>query len=183
MKISFPKIIYWIANFLFALSIGFLLYLFFGLICYVVESLGWKDFDFIDILDDPDKVSINIPITDFTISFPSRSFEILFMILFFAFYALYFYLMRNFFGIFHNVKLFSKQNLQIANRFIFINFLPIAFWLVLAIYYAATDKNVNFFDEDFLALLIHVFVIIIALLYRDMLKKGILLQEEADLTI
>lgn len=184
MNITLPKIIHGIATLLFALSLAFLLYICFGLVCYYLQDNGIAQFSFLEIRQAPERVFLKIPIVNFGVEFPPRSVEVLFMIIFFSFYAVYFFLMKKFFGIFSNANSFIKKNLTYANLFIIANLVPVVFWAAFAIYYWATSTaNINYFDEDFAVLLVHLFVILLVVLYKDILKKGIELQEQTELTI
>jgi len=183
--ITFPKLIYWLATICFILSLSLLIYVVFGVVLSYLEEVFTFNSGLLERNEyhGKDYMHLRIPIIKFGISYPAKSFEVIFMIAFFGFYALYFFLMKRFFGIFSSEESFSAKHLKTADWFLKINFVPIIFWLAISLYYVIIKRQTQFFDEDFFVLLIHLFVIILIYLYRDMMKKGALLKEENDLTI
>ncbi len=182
--ITFPKIIYWIAQILFILSCTLLIYIMSAVMIHFVEEIFSLNTGFLERIKERNNelIFLKIPLTKFGIGFPPKSFEVIFMILFFAFYVFYFYSMKKFFKIFDD-NTFSSKSIKSANFFFIINFAPIIYWIIYSIYCLIVGKTTNFFDDEFIILIIHLFVAVLVFLYRDILMKGIKLQEENDLTI
>lgn len=184
-KITFPKIIYWFATICFAISLALFIYVTSGLLIYLLEEVFNTNFGILDriIHENTEQIHLKIPLVKFAIGFPTKSPIVTFMLLFFGFYTFYFYLMKKFFGIFRSGISFTIENIKKSNQFIFVNAVPVIFWFLFAIYYTVLGKNNHIFKEEFLIPLVHLFVITIIYLYRDILIKGLKLQEENELTI
>lgn len=187
MKLTFPKIIYGFAKLSFILSLLLFLYIVFGVICFLIQEQGWFHFDFLNIGhtgSGQEVISMKLPFVDLVVSFPPSLYQMASMILFFALYSFYFYLMMRFFAIFSSNNSFSTSNLKAAKRFLWINIIPIILLIAYTIYKAISSGSaINLLDDGLILIFLHVFVIILVLLYQDIIKKGIVLQEQTDLTI
>jgi H+/Cl- antiporter ClcA len=184
MKITFPKIIYYVSLFCFLISFALFLYVTFGLLTYLLEEIFNTNFGLLERInhENVEQIHLKIPFIKFAVGFPTKSPVVILMLLFFGFYAFYFYVMKKFFGIFSSDLTFTKDNIKKSNQFLLINLVPILFWLSFATREIVLSKN-NIFDEEFILILVHLFVLFIIYLYRDILKKGVELQEENELTI
>lgn len=90
--------------------------------------------------------------------------------------------MQKFFAIFNTSTSFTEENLNVSKKFLQINIVPIVFWLAMIIYSIFNTHEI-YFSENFVFILIHIFITLLIYLYQDILKKGLLLKEENDLTI
>lgn len=184
MKITLSELIYWLAKICFILSILILIYIISGLLIYSYEEISNLRTNLIDRIQHEGKemIHLKLPLTKFSIEFPTKSLSPIFMVLVFGFYSFYFFLMQKFFSIFSTNSSFTKENLQASKKFLLINIVPIIFWMVMTIYSIFSNHEIHF-SENYIFILVHIFITTLIYLYQDILKKGLLLKEENDLTI
>lgn len=184
MKITLSELIYWLAKICFVLSILILLYIISGLLIYSYEEINNTHTGFINRIQHEGKemVHLTLPFTKFAIGFPTKSLSPIIMVLTFGAYSFYFFLMQKFFAIFRSENTFTKENLNAAKKFLLINIVPTVFWVSITLYQAFNNDKVHL-DENFIFIFIHIFIAILIYLYLSILKKGLLLQEENELTI
>ena len=183
MKITLSELIYWLAKICFFLSIVILIYIISGLLVYSYEEIGNTRTNLLDRIqhEGREMIHLKLPLTKFAIGFPTKSLSPIFMVLVFGFYAFYFFLMQNFFAIFKANSSFTEKNLNASKKFLLINIVPVIFWIAMTIYSIISSSETHF-NENFIFILVHVFIITLIYLYQDILKKGLLLKEENDLT-
>lgn len=187
MKIYFPKIIYCIAYALFIVSLLLFIFIFMGsMLAYAEHYFGW-DIPLIkqQITSDTIIQHISIPLTSVAVQFPLQSPLTVFgMLAVFAYYAYYFFFLKSFIGVFAQEMLFTDDSLKKSRIFLWLNSVPILYWVVTSCYYLFSgNKHTTYFDEDFLVLIVHLLVMLVVYLCRIILKKGAALQQEQDYTI
>lgn len=184
MKITLSGLVYWLAKICFILSILILIYIISGLLIYMYEEISNIKTNLIDRMHHEGKemVHLKLPFTKFAVGFPTKSLSPIFMVLVFGFYSFYFFLMQKFFAIFNTNTSFTEENLNASKKFLQINIVPIVFWMAMIIYSIFNTHEIHF-SENFIFILIHIFITLLIYLYQDILKKGLLLKEENDLTI
>ncbi|CAM1345328.1 DUF2975 domain-containing protein [Tenacibaculum amylolyticum] len=154
----------------------------FSMLSFIEYYLDW-DIPLVSILDkesDP-YVNIRIPLLQLTVGF-SLSIKVILMWLSLFFYTIYFWALKNFFGVFIQEQVFNKTSQQKLRVFFKLNFIPIFVGLI-SIIVGLTKSNKIIFSEEHLPLIIHLLIAFMVYFYMDLMQKGRKIQEENDLTI
>ncbi|MCI2229323.1 DUF2975 domain-containing protein [Polaribacter sp. MSW13] len=148
------------------------------------EKYEFFDAPFVDILEndiDGFNVKISIPFIEGIVKY-QFSYTIIFMWLWLLFYAIFFYVLKDFFKIFIDNELFTAKHLNKLKIFFRLNFIPIILNIGSIVMGWIENKKVSF-EEEYFFVFIHTCIAIIIYTYIDIFKKGQRLQEENDLTI
>lgn len=167
----------------YALAVFFVFVFVFSILAFTEHQFGW-DVPFVELSDSNNGVDtfIKIPLTELGISFPFKMNVIVVMWIGILFYVIYFYMLKEFFKVFTEEKVFSLKSLKRLKLFFYINMIPLVYALGLSIYQIIGNGQFKF-EEDQGVAIFHLFVAFLVYLYMDIIKKGNLVQQENDLTI
>jgi hypothetical protein len=167
----------------YAFTAFFLFIVVFSALAFVEYQLGW-DVPFVDLSEKNNEVYafINLPLIELGVGFPFKIYVLFVMWIGILFYVIYFYMLKEFFKVFIEEKVFSSKSLKRLKLFLYINLVPLLYALGLSIYQIIQTENFKFEEDQGMAL-VHLFVAFLVYLYMDIVKKGSLIQEENDLTI
>lgn len=176
------KIIYSLSKgFFYAFCMFFLFVFIFSLLAFVEHSFGW-DIPLIDINGEKESVFIRIPFTKMGISIVFHVLAFVGMCLGLLFYVVYFYVLKEFFGVFIKKDLFNTDTLERLKRFYQLNFVPLAYALLLSGERMWRTGQSKLEEDQFLAIF-HLLIALSIYLYMDIVKRGKVIQDENDLTI
>lgn len=98
------------------------------------------------------------------------------------FYSIYFYTLKNFFGVFISARTFEEESLKQFIKFYKLNFVPVFIGFIgIIIQFASLNKFE--FDEPHFFVILHLIVAFFLYFYLDLIRKGNNIQQENDLTI
>jgi len=149
-----------------------------SLLAFLEYYFNW-DFSFIEIVkrDTLDFAKINNIGIEFWLKYTVVS-----MWATLIFYSVYFYTLKNFFGVFISARTFEEESLKQFIKFYKLNFVPVFIGFIgIIIQFASINKFE--FDEPHFFVIIHLIVAFFLYFYLDLIRKGNNIQQENDLTI
>ena len=176
------RIAYQLSTMYFYGFVTFTIFVFvFSILSFTENYFGW-DIPFVEVSKKGvgNYVSIRIPLLNLIVEFYLK--YVAFMLLTLLFYSVYSYALKNFFTLFVEEKVFQNKMYEKLNLFYRLNFIPIIIAIIGLVISYVQLKKIKMGEPHFI-LLIHLFVAFLVYLYRDIIKKGMLIQEENDLTI
>ena len=182
-SITLSQFIYFLSKLFFYVCFAFVLFIIVFSALSFLESTWKIDIPFVELTTSEieTRTRIQIPLMDMHIGFPN-SFLVIFMWLFFVFYAFYFYSLVQFFKIFTQSHVFTKQSVNKLKLFRRLNVVPIL--LAVAALIVDIARGTGFkMDSEYLLVIVHLFVGLLVYFYLDLVKKGKQVQDENDLTI
>lgn len=153
----------------------------FSILAFIELRYNW-DIPFVEIGDEltNEAIAIRVPIIEMYLKFPN-SFIVIIPLLVFGFYTFYFFQLSKFLKVFIPENLFSQDSVRQLQRFLNYNLFATAIAFISSI--AMWLREGFTMQENFLFLIIHLFISILVYLYPDMGRKGLQIQQENDLTI
>jgi len=156
--------------------------IFFSILAFLEFYFQWN----IPLVEITDKetspyAKISIPFFTMIVGF-QLSFKVIGMWLSLLFYTVYFWALKNFFGVFIQEELFNTASEKKLNLFFKLNFIPVFVGIIVLIVGLILSKKI-IFNEEFFPFIIHIMVAFMVYFYMDLMKKGRRVQEENDLTI
>lgn len=137
----------------------------------IIEDFGLLGNSFITII---------LPVIELKIML-RFGFLLLFILASLLFYSYYFYVLKEFFQLFINEKVFVETSLKKLHLFYKINYVPAIVFLGRAL--LSILKGFPLDTELVIISFIHFVIAILLYYYMDLVKKGMQVQEENDLTI
>ena len=170
-------------GFFYAFSVFFLFVLAFSILAFAEYKFGW-DVPFVEITnqDGGEYAFIKIPLIEMSVSFVYNILVVFVMWIGLLFYAIFFYVLKEFFKVFVEDEAFNTKSLKRLKSFFYINLIPLGYVIVLSIVQLVKTGGFKF-EEDHGVALAHLFIAFLVYLYMDLLKKGKVIQEENELTI
>lgn len=164
----------------FAFFSGFVIL--FSIVSFIEFKSGW-DMPFVTVSTEDTEAyaRIKIPFFDLMIGF-QLSFKVIAMWLSLLFYTIYFWALKNFFGVFIQEEIFNKASEKKLKLFFKVNLLPIIVGFIYIIAGLILSKK-TILNEELFPVVIHVLVAFMVYFYMDLMQKGRRIQEENDLTI
>ena len=164
----------------FAFFSGFVIL--FSILSFIEFKVGW-DVPFVTVSSEDTEAyaHIKIPFFELMIGF-QLSFKVIAMWFSLLFYTLYFWALKNFFGVFIQEEIFNTASEKKLKLFFKVNLLPVIVGFIYIIAGLLLSKN-KIFNEELFPIAIHVIVALMVYFYMDLMQKGRRIQEENNLTI
>ncbi len=182
-NLSLPKLVFGLSKLCYYISLGLAVFVFIFSCFSFLESDLNINIPLLEIQETTsgNRARIDIPFIGLHIGF-SQSILMVYMWLFFVFYAIYFFFLSRFFAVFSTSNSFTKQSLKDLRIFGLLNGVPFVFALIATLIDLA--RGITFkMDSEYLLVPIHLFVGLIVYLVLTLVQKGTVLQQENDLTI
>lgn len=172
----FSKAFFW------AFSLFSAFVLLFSIMSFLEYYFNW-DIPFIKffVIEEQNYVTIQIPLIKMKVQF-LFSFTMLLMWGTFIFYSIYFYALQNFFAVFIAKKTFEESSLKKLNLFYRLNYIPVIVSVIGIVIELFIEQKLIFNEVHFFFIL-HLLIIFLLYLYLDLVRKGLKIQQENDLTI
>ena len=156
--------------------------LLFSVLSYVEFYFNW-DIPFVEITERNAKnyAIIRPPFIGVLVEF-LMSYSIIIMWFTFIYYSIYFYVLQSFFEIFIAEKIFKNKSIEKLTNFYKLNYVPVIVGIIGIILRYSIYDDLSF-DEPHFFVLIHLIIAFFLYFYLDLIKKGINIQQENDLTI
>ena len=157
---------------------GFVLFaivLTFGALCAALEHNDLVEFSFISFQQN------EVLMFRFFIVQVLYGAVLFFIIMALCFYCFYFYILKNFFQLFTEEKVFSEKNIQNLKYFQKLNYIPAIVFLGRGLYPLINQNKID--GELVIIAIFHLLLALILWYFLELFKKGFYIQTENDLTI
>lgn len=159
-------------------SIFYLFIMVFSILSYFEYKFGVQ-IPFVEILENRPK--INVPILGLRINVP-LNYSILIMWSAMLYYAIYFYVFKEFLKIFVKKNMFERPSIKRLQFFVILNIIPLIYILIFTASFLIKGAAIRL-EDDYFIVFAHLVIAFLIYLYLDALKKGKYIQEENELTI